>query len=223
MQFISFLLLAASFLPLADRFFLKGNYQQAIKQYQAVLGRNISAPLKEKTFFKLGECFFYQGNLKKAGNYYTLLTTRYPRGSWVNDALRRLIFIKENQKVPPEELDFYFQAQRSFKRKDFQVALEKLEKISSSPLVEFAQLEVASIYTCRGEEKRALQILEEVGEKIREGSYLFFLVQMKLTRILLGRGEKEKAKERLESILIKYPESIFCAEIRKELKKLREE
>ncbi|MEW6687217.1 MAG: tetratricopeptide repeat protein [Candidatus Edwardsbacteria bacterium] len=204
---------------LGECFLRRNDLEKAIDVYQEASPRSW-----EKTRFQIAECHFYQGKFDEAGKVYQEIVEKFPQGTFVNDALSRLLLIREN-KDQNELLERYAKAELKGRQKQFDEAItdyrEIMKNSPTSSLTVETQFATASLLKEKGEYPRAMEAFKELCDKFPD-SRLAPLAKKEIAQIyLVNLQKKDKAKIELEELILKYPQSIVCEEARQMLSELQ--
>lgn len=91
----------------------QNKYEDAIKELDPLVRKNIPPNIREKSIYRLGECHYNLGNYKKAKEYFERVIKEYPEGIAKLDALYQL-------------------AEIAYQQNDYNSALEAFKTISET-------------------------------------------------------------------------------------------
>ena len=180
-------------------------------------GRKVSATYVGK--FKLGELFYLSGKFEQALKFYEEVANGNPQSEYVNDAIERMIFVKDNR--DDVCLKGYATAELLIFQKKFKEAIDKIKVIinESLKLKEHSWLLLARTYGASGDTLSAIGSYRNLMENHPE-SDLSVVAQVEIGLLYKRMGEYEKARTEFEKILINHSKSMYAEEVRLELKNL---
>jgi TolA-binding protein len=203
---------------------MQGNLEKAAEKFQWLNdSRSVSTDTRERASFGLAEIDFFKGNFKDAISRLQTLT-KNPASETTNDALALLIFIQENQQ-DENVLKKYSAALFLKKQRQFEQAVEVFQTIvkanPTSEIVEEILINIGDIYSITNRFNDAIAVYEKLKNDFPE-SIMSDNSQMKIGFVYqYGLKEIDKAIGAYQTVLEKFPNSIYSAEARRHIRELR--
>jgi tetratricopeptide (TPR) repeat protein len=202
-----------------------GEYDRALAVCDSTLALRLPDDLKE-------ECSYYRamtrlGRKEQDSARVALkkLTVDFPRGLFVNDALR-LMSILDRSSEEPAILDLYVSAILYRFRGIQDSAAGALNSIATSGngnVADIATWELAELNFNRNDSTASLTLATEMEEKFPESYYLPFALKLQADILCGSKVSAEKAKVIYRRLLEKYPNYPFIAEVRRRLQEMDED
>lgn len=173
-----------------------------------------------RAHYLLGEINYYKGDFSKAKEYYEKVTNHSPNTIWVNDSMERLILLG----APDEELKIYAQADALLLQCKYDESIEVSKKFlkenPSSEISPNALFLIALSYEQKGQPTVAVEGYRDMIDNYPK-SYLCPHAQYRIGLLYLNEfKDVGSAKRELETVLLKYPESMIAEKVRNELRGL---
>ncbi len=198
-----------------DSYTREGNFVKAEAECERALEYD-----ETRAHYLLAETNYYRGKLTEAREYYTKVIDHNPNSIWVNDSMERLILLG----APDEELRVYVQAEALLLQSKYDESIEVsknlLKETPSSEISPHAIFLIARAYEERGKPTVAVEGYRDVIDNYPE-SYLCPHAQYRIGYIYLNDlKDIGNAREEMETVLFKYPESMIAEKVRHELRDL---
>ncbi len=217
--------LAHAAILLGDALLVKGDLDDAARQYRSILSSGDVVPqTKEIAQNRVAEVEFFQGNFQEATRLLQELT-RNPDSDVANDALSLLIFLEENSTKSGTELKELARAIMFIRQRKLPEALlivESIQKqypqsqLADETLMLMADILIAMIRYTDGISAYTL-LIDQFPESI-----LLDKAQMKIGHVYQWKlNDKLKAIAVYQSLLEKFPNSMYAKEARKRIRELR--
>lgn len=200
---------------IVDTYMREGKFEEAEKECKKALSFDST-----RAYYLLGEINYYKGDFPKAKEYYEKVVANNPNSMWINDSMERLMLLS----FPEENLRTYALAEALLLQQKYDASIAALkELLKESPSTEispYALFLIARAYEEKGEPNVAIGGFRDVIDSYPD-SYLCPYAQYRIGLLYLNKiKDVEKAKEELEAVLFKYPESVIAEKVRNELRNL---
>lgn len=215
-------------LTLADNLLVVGEIWEAALLYGQVDKDEKDSPLGEEARFKNSRLFYYNGEFELAEELLSILKTSTTE-LIANDALYLAVFIQENKDGDSLELGMkkIAQSELLFYQNKETEALKLLREVKSSNknstlLDDIAMIESQLMIKNQEfilAEKELLVFKDKYKSSILADKAIFSLAKIQEENM----SKSEDAKENYLLILTQYKDSVYTAEARKRLRKLRGE
>lgn len=211
-------------LGLAECALQAGDFALGAERFAALEESALRAELRERAAFERAEMLFYAGDFAGAETAYYDLTDRYPQGSWVNDALARVLLLGE-QVASGGALKTYARCQYLARtgQRDSALAvcrggLSVNSQTSLRPVLRLALVELLLAAGRLAEADSTAAHLLALDPQSRETPAAL----LQLAQAFEGRGaEAERARECYETLVLQYPDSWEARRARARLDVLR--
>jgi tetratricopeptide (TPR) repeat protein len=200
---------------IADSYMKEGEFEKAEAKCNEALAYD-----KPRSHFLLGEIHYYRGDFPTAKEHYQKVTFHDPRSRWLNDCMERLVLLAESS----DELKAYAEAEALLLQNRYdesiEVSKELLKDAPSSQISPHATFLLAEVYERKGKPAVAIEGYRDVIDNYPE-SHLCPRAQHRIGLLYLTQlKDPENAKRELETVLLKYPDSVIAEEVRNELRSL---
>jgi TolA-binding protein len=225
-EYASFpMLVPEATLRLGDVLLAKGDLEGATGQFAAVQ-RNGAAqpPLRELAQFRLAEIEYFQGKHEDAAKRLTELI-KNPSADIANDALTLSVFIQDNLKRSPAALTDFAKASFLVRQRKLSEAVgvlqDMLTKYPSLTILDETLLLLGDALASMKRHKEAIEIYQRVATEHSQ-SILLDKAQLRIGLVCQG-GLKDSARAiaAYQTLLEKYPNSIYTNEARRRIRELR--
>lgn len=178
---------------------------------------------REQLTYRLGELAWFEGDLKNAMATWSGLITDYPKGVWVNDALRYNMLLSAYSEIAPADLRALGKAEAQARMNHPDSALQIIAGLRGSfeaPLAPTALLLAARIHRDAGQADSALALWDEFVEAYPDAADAprALMMAAELCERVLSRPET--ARDRYHRLLEIYPRSHWTEEARLRLRTL---
>mgnify|MGYP001570213823 CR=1 FL=1 len=199
-----------------------GDYDRALASCDSTLAMRLSDDLREELFYYRAMTRLGRKELDSALVALKKLTVDFPRGLYVNDALR-LMSILDRSSEEPALLDSYVAAiLYRFRGKDDSAAtaLTIIATSGNERVADIATWELAELNFTHHDSATALTLTTGMEGKFPESYYLPYALKLKADIMCGSTATVENAKATYRQLLEKYPNYPFVAEVRRRLKEL---
>ena len=210
-------------MKIADSYIIDNQLERADSLYLAVNTNRLERAEKEELVFKRAQIKFFQKEYDQAKGLYQHLSGIYPRSLYVNDCLRKILIIDENQGMAILDLNFYSQAERMVWQNKIDSALARLVELSergNSNLAALATFEAGKIYYDRGDYEKSFEMFTRMLESFEESFYSAESQRYIGDLYFYHFDNKQKAAEAYRLILENYPNRVLYEYARRQLRKL---
>jgi TolA-binding protein len=203
---------------------LAGDFAAAEPAFAGLVDRGPDDDVREAGLFFLAELNFYRGDFDKSLELYAKLLKTYPAGTYLNDAVDRLVFVEASRDAGDGLLREFADAARSGQAGDAAGAEARFRTLASdfplSALRDEAMFEAAMLADRLGRHEAALADLDLLVESFSESPLA--------PRALLEKGrirarklaDAAGARAEWERLLVDYPKSLLVDEARAHLGEL---
>jgi tetratricopeptide (TPR) repeat protein len=167
--------------------------------------------------FHLAENYLYRGRFLLARDKYLETVGRYARSSVANDALERLYLLETCCK----DTILLLRLVRCLARRsngDLALARDSLKNLLGTAAADHAYYYLGQFAEELGEPAEALAAFSELDRNFPDHN--FHHVPLWEAELCVKLGEKKKAREILENLLVRDPASIYAGQAREMLKKI---
>ncbi len=208
---------------IAESYMIDNDLKLADSILLSVETNRLKKELKEELIFKRAQIEFFRQEYSDARGLYNHLTGLYPRSMYVNDCLRKMLIIDENQGTGVIDLDMYADAERLLMQNEADSALVKLVDLSGrggSNLSAMATFLAGEILYDKGEYQRALEYFNRVLKSFEESFYTAESQKYLGDLYFYHLNDHEKAREAYRVILENYPNKVLYEYARRQLRKI---
>ena len=212
-------------LRLGDVYLMMGSLEKAETQYQAIAGHGLLVnPLQEQAALHLAEILFFKMNFQEATKKLTALTGNTLSDA-TNDALSLQIFIEGNIKENMPALKEFAKADLLRRQRKLPDALSIYESIlrnnPKSDVLDEVLIAIGDVQTLMTRYVDAIASYERLLKDFPESLSLDRTL-MKLANVYeWGTNDSAKAISAYQTLLEKYPSSVYVSEARKRVRELR--
>jgi tetratricopeptide (TPR) repeat protein len=210
-------------IKIAESYIIDNDLDTADSIFLAINTNRLKNDMKEELLFKRAQIKFFKQEYTDARGLYNHLTGLYPRSMYVNDCLRKMLIIDENQGTDVIDLDIYADAERLLWQNEADSALTKLVDLSgrgSSNLSAMATFLAGEILYEKGEYQQALEYFNRVLESFEESFYSAESQKYLGDLYYYHFNDHEKAREAYRVILENYPNKVLYEYARRQLRKI---
>lgn len=211
-----------SLISLPHCYLRQGDLDEALNKFNMLSGLRFNEDALEEINYYRGMIFFYQKNYDSSQAVFNRMLVDFPRGFYLNDALK-LIMLMTEAAAAPVYLHDYSQALLYEEQRLPDSAKTVLDKIveDANPLLADISLYKLSLMSLeKFDSTSALGYIETMSEQYPDSYYLPFSLKIKAEILLESTETWEKGKEIYRHLLESYPDYPFISEIRKRLREL---
>lgn len=193
----------------------QGKLDEATNKFKRATAEQLSTDNKEEIDYYLSLIQFFKKDYDSSQAGFNKLLVDYPKGYFVNDALKLIMLIDDagdnreilydysnallfEQKNQPDSTIYY---------------LDKVAKTSQPGLADLALYRLMSAYLAQSDTTSVLSTIERVEAEFPESYYRPFCIKTKAD-IYLEQKKVEPASELYKKLLLEYPNYPFISEVR---------
>ena len=213
-----------SYEELGDIYILEGNLEKSRAMIRKVTESN-NIPEEEKNYahYREAKISFYEGNFGKGRELLNNIIRSYKDNS-SNDALE-LALLLNTMVNDSSNLVIFAEAELMSEQKKFSQAREKYLIISQNPqafvLQNLAKLRVAEMDIALDNYDSAMKLLQEAADEKEKNIYSDKALYLQGNIYQFAKKDNQKAIETYESLLAKFPNSIYLDDAREAINKLK--
>lgn len=216
---------------LGDIYIVRGALNDAIRQFDMLRGsQQVTDEYKDLAVLRKAEIAFYQGMFDEALDMLRELAQK-SYSSYANNAIELKTFILENREPAlrgvrsDDALKLYARAMHQKRQQRYSESIATLQFIvdeyPKALLVDDALITIGDLYFSMRRFDDAITWYRKI-ETLEDRSILRDRALMRIAEVYhYGTGERERAIEAYEDLIIEYPRSILAAEARKRIRLLR--
>ncbi|UCD05199.1 MAG: tetratricopeptide repeat protein [candidate division WOR-3 bacterium] len=206
-------------LELSKCYIAVGEYHKSIE----LLKRNeryfINDLDKAQLMYESGNVYLFAGEIVKAHDIYLRLISSYPKLDVANDAAERLYLI-ETAQGDTVQLKRLINMVRMYETNQYRPAVDSARQLLKTPVGVHAYYYLARVYNSMEDVSLALGALVELNKVYPEHRVIeAYLVMSDLYAAL---DKNKEAREILEDLIVREPNSIYAVKARQRLEKLEE-
>jgi tetratricopeptide (TPR) repeat protein len=209
----------ATLLELSKCYIATGEYHKSIellKKNERYFGKD---PDKARLMYESGSVYLFAGEVVKAHDIYLRLMSSYPQLDVANDAAERLYLI-ETAQDDTVQLKRLVNVVRLYETGQYGSAVDSARKLLKTPVGAFAYYYLALVYSSMNDLPLALGTLVELNKVYPKHKIIeAFLFQ---SDIYVALDKQKEAREILEDLIVREPNSIYAVKARQLLDKLEE-
>ncbi len=208
---------------IADSYLVDDDLQKADSIYLAVNTQRLSEQEKEKLLFNRAQIKFFQQEFSEAKGLYNLLVGVHPRSLFVNDCLRKVLIIDENQGMGMLDLELYSEGEKLLWQNKTDSALAIFNQLSErgeSNLSALATFQAGEVYYEQEQYQFAFDAFRKVLESFGESFYTAESQRYLGDLYFYHFDDMEKAREAYRMILENYPNKLLYEYARRQLRKM---
>jgi len=208
---------------IADSYLVDNRLELADSLYLEINTGRLEQAEKEELLYRRAQIQFFQKEYSDARGLYNLLVGVHPRSLFVNDCLKKMLIIDENQGMGVIDLDLYAEAERLLwqNRADSGLALLiSLSQRGSSNLSALATFQAGEVFYQKQDFQRAFEFFSRILTDF-ESSFYGAESQRYLGDLYFYHfNDREKAREAYRLILENYPNRLLYEYARRQLRRL---
>ncbi|MHB1686702.1 MAG: tetratricopeptide repeat protein [Ignavibacteriaceae bacterium] len=216
---------AAAYEQLGKGFLLNGDLNSASTYFEKIFNNGrYSEDKRNFAGYELARISMYSGNFDKAKDYLHTISSD-PKNSSTNDAIELSLLMNTAQN-DSSNLVTFASAEFLTDQKKFKEALEKFEVVANDPqkfmLQNIAELRVAEMELALNNIDSAAVQLQKIADEKENNIYSDKALYLLAKVYQFGLNNKPKAIETYESLLAKFPNSLYLDDARSEILKLKD-
>jgi tetratricopeptide (TPR) repeat protein len=184
-----------------------------LKNYE----KDVALEEKPIILYHIGDDYLFAGKMIEARNMYLKLVGRFPRSTYANDALARLHLIEDTRR-DTILLKRLVSSICLYETEQFNIAEDSIKNLLKTKIASYAYYYLALLYETTGELSLALSALVELNESCPE--HRVYDAHLLHARINLKLDNEKDARQILEDIMIREPNSIYAVRAREMLKEI---
>lgn len=180
---------------------------------------------REEMAYRLAELLYFDGKLDPALEAFKAVTTDYPKGLWVNDALRRTLFLTAYRSAAESDVKALAQAEKLSRMGLHDSALARIAGLrlsDKSPLAPIAMLWAADIHLAAGDSDSALTLWDGFVTRFPENIDAPYALKRAADLCDQQLGDPHAALVRYRKLLEAYPRSHYVELARRRVRALGE-
>ena len=199
-----------------------GYLDPARQQYESLVNSKLPERMAEESLFRLGLVEFFESQYDSANVCMQKVMVDYPRGYFVNDALRIRIAIQDAA-GDNALLDGYAEALLMEYRGEFDSAITRYRTIcagSGSKLGDISLYRIMQLELGRADSTAVLEAADRLDEEFPESYYRPLGLKMKADILAARDEESEAALEIYRQLLESFPDYPFSRQVREQLRQM---
>ena len=206
-------------LELSECYIALGEYHKSIELLKKNDRYFINDLDKARLMYESGSVYLFAGDIVKAHDIYLRLISSYPKLEVANDAAERLYLI-ETAQGDTVRLKRLINMVRLYETGQHTPAVDSARQLLKTPVGAHAYYYLALVYNSMGDLSLALGALVELNKVYPEHRVIdAYLVMSDLYTAL---DKNKEAREILEDLIVREPNSIYAVKARQRLDKLEE-
>ncbi|UCG60477.1 MAG: tetratricopeptide repeat protein [Candidatus Zixiibacteriota bacterium] len=200
----------------------KGELKQARAELEELKSRPIDGIYKERAQYSLALVHFYQKQIDSAQAALSRLLVDFPRGMYVNDAVR-LLFIVQQAQSNQQLLYDYSNALLFLERRMVDSAVIRLNLMAESQdqsLADLALYELAIVSLAHADTLKGMEYIDLLARDFPESYYVPYALRTKADYLSTLVDQKDRAREIYRHLLENFPNFPFISEVRQQVRKL---
>ncbi len=179
----------------------------------------------EKVLYYQARMDLIEGSIDSADVGLKKVIERYPKGFYVNNAIRTLMIIQQGKEADPELLKLYSKSElyRARRMQDsLAYVLDELAQHQDTTLADIAILELGKIYLAKSDTAKALEYFNMVSEQYPGSYFAPYASKYKADIYFQDESRRTQAVAIYRSLLKEYRTYPFAAEVRQNLRDIGE-
>jgi len=179
----------------------------------------------EKVLYYQARMDLIEGKIDSADVELKRVVERYPKGFYVNNAIRTLMILQQGAEANPELLKLYSKSElyRERRMKDsLALTLDKLASHDDTTLADIAILELGKIHLADSDTARALEYFNMINGQYPESYFAPYASKYIADIYFKDKSRREQALAIYRSLLKEYKTYPFAAEVRENLRAVGE-
>jgi tetratricopeptide (TPR) repeat protein len=172
---------------------------------------------KARMMYETGNVYLFAGDVSKAHGTYLGLMSSYPKIDIANDAAERLYLI-ETAQGDTVQLERLVNLVRLYETGQYGAAVDSARGLLKAPVGAHAYYYLALAYNAINDLSLALGALEELNKVYPEHRIVEAILSQ--SDIYVALGKEKEAREILEDLIVREPNSIYAWKARQRLKML---
>ncbi len=204
---------------------IDGKMQKARRAIHQLAQMRQTEDQGEKVLYYQARMNLIEGKIDSADVEYKRIIERYPKGYYVNNALRTLMIFQQGGEADPELMKLYSKSELYRERRmqdSLASVLEKLAHHEDTTLADIAILELGKIYLQQSDTARALEYFNMVSEQYPGSYFAPYASKYKADIYFQDESRRNQGVAIYRSLLKEYRTYPFAAELRQNLRDIGE-
>ncbi|HOO56272.1 MAG TPA: tetratricopeptide repeat protein [bacterium] len=207
----------------AEMAFYLGDYDHAEKAFEALLTGPKTRKRADEILFYIAEINYMKMRLSDAEKLYRKIADQYPESLFINDALRKMVFIEDMRDQDSLGVQVLISAEKKVNAGQNEKALEALRKASTvlgdGKLKQYVFFKIAELLLLSGDDNEAIKYFCMVADS---GSAMEIQAEanIRAATLMMKKGKEEEALKRYQKVISQYPRSIWAQKARASAKNL---
>jgi len=197
-------------------------YDTAREKYLALLKNRLSDDILEEAYYNLALIAFYQGSFDSTSSALHKLIVDFPRGFYVNDALKLILVLDEAKEAPALLGDYarahWFEASRMLD--STRTRLGRIAETENKVLADIALFHLAELDLQTADTASAMGFVDRLINDFPDSYYLPFGMKTKADILVKNKDRREEARDIYRFLLENYPNYPFISEVRERMRQL---
>jgi tetratricopeptide (TPR) repeat protein len=198
--------------------------EKASAGFKADLELNLPDEVREKVEYYQALILFFDKQVDSSRAAFNKLIVDFPRGYYVNDAVRLMVLMDEAEDHPNQLFD-YSNALLFEQRQMLDSSLAKLSLIAGSGdavLADVALLKMAELCLVQGDTSAAIGFVDSLAVRFPESYYRPYGLKMKADILMENGQQLQQAVDIYRSLLEDYSNYPFAPAVRLKMRELEE-
>jgi len=206
-------------LELSGCYIALGEYHKSIELLKKNDRYFINDLGQARLMYETGSVYMFAGEIVKAHDIYLRLISSYPKLDVANDAAERLYLI-ETAQGDTLQLKRLINVVRLYETDQYRPAADSARQLLKTPLGAYAYYYLARVYNSTGDISLALGALVELNKVYPE--HRVIVAYLVMSDLYSALGKKKVAREILEDLIVREPNTIYAVKARQLLDKLKD-
>ncbi|MBN1211140.1 MAG: tetratricopeptide repeat protein [candidate division Zixibacteria bacterium] len=197
-------------------------FDTAREKYQALLQNRLNDDILEEAQYNLALIDFYRGSFDSTSTALHKLIVDFPRGFYVNDALKLILVIDEAKGAPALLGDYarahWFEAGRMLD--STRTRLERIAADENKALADIALFHLAELNLQSADTVSALGFIDRLINNFPDSYYLPFGMKTRADILVKDKNTREEARDIYRFLLENYPNYPFISDVRESMRRL---
>ena len=200
----------------------QGNLAQAREEFITLREKNLDRDRLEEVEYNLALILFFEQKVDSARTAFNKLLVDYPRGFYINDAVRLLFTIEQAQNATDALADFSKALLYEHRRMpdSSAVRLKVIAAREDAALADLALFKLAGIELSMADSAAAEGYLDTLIDRFPDSYYLPLGMKQKADILMADPDQTDMARDIYRRLLEEYPNYPFISEVRQRLREL---